>query len=171
MIKLVNEIIAGRRLTGEDDLSVFLTADLGELCKGADTIRAALCGDRVDLCSIVNGRGGRCSEDCKFCAQSAHHHTGIETYPLLPKEKVIEAAKRAAAHGANSFGYVTSGYGYRRVTPEFQAILDTLDVGKIGKVALWLFDAARLPANETEDPGKIETSFSFFETGWSSKCD
>ena len=53
----------------------------------------------------------------------------------------------------------------------FPKILDTLDVGKIGKVALWLFDAARLPANETEDPGKIETSFSFFETGWSSKCD
>lgn len=53
----------------------------------------------------------------------------------------------------------------------FPKILDGLDVNKIGKVALWLFNEARLPENVVEDPGKIETAFSFFETGWSTKCD
>ena len=69
MEKLAREIINGRRLNEEDDLAVFLHADLQELQAGADMIRRELCGNRVDLCCIINGRGGRCSEDCKFCAQ------------------------------------------------------------------------------------------------------
>ena len=55
-LTLAEEIINGRRITREDDLSFFLTCDLDELCEGADHIRAACIGDRVDLCSIINGR-------------------------------------------------------------------------------------------------------------------
>ena len=79
---LAQEIIHGRRLGRQDDLSFFLTCDLDELCRGADAIRAALVGDKVDLCSIINGRSGRCPEDCKYCAQSAHHHTDCEVYAI-----------------------------------------------------------------------------------------
>ena len=70
VLALAKEIIDGRRLTREDDLSFFLTCDLDDLCKGADQIREARIGDKVDLCSIINGRSGRCPEDCKYCAQS-----------------------------------------------------------------------------------------------------
>ena len=66
---LAQEIIDGRRITRKDDLSFFLTCDLDELCEGADRIREAYIGDKVDLCSIINGRSGRCPEDCKYCAQ------------------------------------------------------------------------------------------------------
>ena len=66
--QLAKEIIAGRRLTRDDDLSFFENADLEELAKGADAIREALCSNHVDLCTIINGRAGRCSENCKFCA-------------------------------------------------------------------------------------------------------
>ena len=55
-LTLAEEIINGRRITREDDLSFFLTCDLDELCEGADRIRAACIGDRVDLCSIKIGR-------------------------------------------------------------------------------------------------------------------
>ena len=65
LMKLAEEIIGGRRLTREDDLSFFLTCDLEELCKGADRLREYFIGDKVDLCSIINGRSGRCPEDCK----------------------------------------------------------------------------------------------------------
>ena len=65
---LAQEIIDGRRITRKDDLSFFLTCDLDELCEGADRIREAYIGDKVDLCSIINGRSGRCPEDCKYCA-------------------------------------------------------------------------------------------------------
>ena len=68
MQKLAEEIIEGKRLTRKDDLSFFLDCDLDELCKGADKIREHFVGDKVDLCSIINGRSGRCPEDCKYCA-------------------------------------------------------------------------------------------------------
>ena len=77
-ITLAQEIIDGRRITRDDDLSFFLTCDLDELCKGADMIREKFIGDKVDLCSIINGRSGKCPEDCKYCAQSAHNHTNCE---------------------------------------------------------------------------------------------
>ena len=64
VLKLAEEIINGRRLIREDDLSFFLTCDLDTLCQGADRIREAFVGDKVDLCSIINGRSGRCPEDC-----------------------------------------------------------------------------------------------------------
>lgn len=81
--RLAEEIISGRRIGRTDDMSVLLTADIEELCSGADAIRKAFCGDKVDLCTIVNGRSGRCSEDCKFCAQSCHYRTNAEEYPFL----------------------------------------------------------------------------------------
>ena len=90
VLTLAQEIIDGKRLTREDDLSFFLTCDLDDLCKGADQIREARIGNKVDLCSIINGRSGRCPEDCKYCAQSAHHHTNCEVYDFLPEEKIVE---------------------------------------------------------------------------------
>ena len=58
MLTLAKEIIEGRRLRKGEDLSFFVTAELDALCEGADRIRRTLCGNRVDLCSIINGRGG-----------------------------------------------------------------------------------------------------------------
>ena len=77
-LDLAQEIINGRQITREDDLSFFLNCELKELCEGADRIRAHFIGDKVDLCSIINGRSGRCPEDCKYCAQSVHNHTNCE---------------------------------------------------------------------------------------------
>ena len=57
--ELVNEIIEGRRLGKEDDLTFLIDGDLESLCQGADKIRKELCGNQVDLCTIINGRAGR----------------------------------------------------------------------------------------------------------------
>ena len=56
MTTLADEIIAGRRISRQDDLNMFLTCGLKELCEGADRIREHFIGDKVDLCSIINGR-------------------------------------------------------------------------------------------------------------------
>lgn len=108
-LDLANEIIDGRRLTREDDLSFFSSCDLEELKQGADRIRAHFIGDHVDLCSIINGRSGRCPEDCKYCAQSAHHHTECEVYDFLPEEKIVEACKLNEREGVHRFSIVTAG--------------------------------------------------------------
>lgn len=109
MLALAEEIINGKRITRGDDLSIFLTCDLGELCQGADKIREACVGDKVDLCSIINGRSGRCPEDCKYCAQSAHNHTDCEVYDFLPEEKIVEACKMNEREGVDRFSIVTAG--------------------------------------------------------------
>lgn len=66
-------------------------------------------GRRINLCTIVNAKSGRCSENCKFCAQSAHHNTSVDVYPLLSKEQLVKAARKMDAEGVDRFGIVTSG--------------------------------------------------------------
>lgn len=107
--QLAKEIIEGKRLTREDDLSIFEQADLEVLAKGADAIREAFCSNHVDLCTIINGRAGRCSEDCKFCAQSAHNHTGCEVHGMLAPGDVLEDCKKRKAAGVHAYSIVTAG--------------------------------------------------------------
>ena len=105
--KLADEIIQGRRINRQDDLTVFLTCDLEELCKGADRKREYFCGDKVDLCTIINGRSGRCGEDCKYCAQSVHNHTSCEIYDFLDSEEIIREALSNEKEGVDRFSIVT----------------------------------------------------------------
>ena len=122
-LTLAQEIIDGRRITREDDLSFFLTCDLKELCEGADKIRAARIGDKVDLCSIINGRSGRCPEDCKYCA--AHNHTDCEVYSFLPEEDIIKACKMNESEGVDRFSIVTAGKAL--TGPEFEKALHAFE--------------------------------------------
>lgn len=109
MKNLAKEIIEGRRLTKEEDLSFFETCDLSALMEGADWIREHFCGDKVDLCTIINGKSGKCPEDCKYCAQSAHHHTCVENYDFLPIEEIVKEALSNEAEGVDRFSIVTAG--------------------------------------------------------------
>ena len=108
--KLAEEIVNGRRLTPKDDLSFFVTCDLSELTAGADYIRKQLVGDKVDLCTIINGKSGKCSENCKYCAQSAHYNTSCETYDLLSPEEILKEAKSNEKDGVDRFAVVISGH-------------------------------------------------------------
>ncbi len=84
-------------------------AELGALMAAAGRVRHQALGEAVEFCAIVNARSGRCSEDCAFCAQSAHHQGGAQVYPLLSVEEMVERGKRAAADGVRRFSIVTSG--------------------------------------------------------------
>ena len=91
------ESILARALNGigatvEEALHLNDTCTTDTLCEAADRVRRERCGNRIDTCSIVNARSGRCSEDCKWCAQSRHHHTGIEEYDLIPEPTLMAAA-------------------------------------------------------------------------------
>lgn len=63
----------------------------------------------VEFCSLINARNGKCSQNCKYCAQSSHYCTNIESYPLVPLEEVKKVALEAKAHKASRFAIVTSG--------------------------------------------------------------
>jgi biotin synthase len=75
----------------------------------ASEIRDYFKGRRVSLCSIVNAKSGLCPENCRFCAQSIHHHTRAEVYPLMSTGEIVEKAKEAKEAGAGMFSIVTSG--------------------------------------------------------------
>ena len=79
------------------------------LLYGANILREHFKGNRVNLCSLINARSGNCSEDCKFCAQSAHHSAEVKTYPLVPASEIRQAYYRTQEIGANGFSIVTSG--------------------------------------------------------------
>ena len=107
--KLADEIINGKRLTREDDLSFFETADIDELSDGANEIRVKLNNNHVDLCTIINGRAGGCSENCKFCAQSAHSKTDCDRHGIVDPLEVLEDCKKREATGVHAYSIVTAG--------------------------------------------------------------
>lgn len=65
--------------------------------------------DNVEFCSLINARNGKCSQNCKYCAQSSHYRTEIESYPLVSAEEVRNAALDAKSYNVSRFAVVTSG--------------------------------------------------------------
>lgn len=83
------------------------------LMAAASEIRNHFQGKRISFCGIVNAKSGKCSEDCTFCAQSAHYKTEIQAYPLRKAADIIAAAQQAKTAGAEMFGIVSSGKGIK----------------------------------------------------------
>ncbi len=108
LMNLTAEVMDGRMITREEALDLY-DHPLEELCECADRIRRRFCSNQFDICTIINGKSGRCSENCRFCAQSAHNHTCVSEYPLLPDEKIIEQAKSDHDQGVLRYSIVTSG--------------------------------------------------------------
>lgn len=105
---LKDEILQGKEISKEEALKL-VTAPLQDLCSYADEIRKHFCGNTFDMCTIINGKSGRCSENCKYCAQSAHYCTKIEEYPLLDSDTIVEQAHYNDDRGVLRYSIVTSG--------------------------------------------------------------
>jgi biotin synthase len=101
------------------------------LLPGANMLREHYFGKTVHLCTICNGKSGRCSEDCKFCAQSSHYNTDASVYPLMGKEKLVEAGKQVAQTSADRFSIVTTGrhLGDREVKKVADALKEVKNFG------------------------------------------
>lgn len=100
--------------------------DLDELLK----ISSKYIKNDVEFCSLINARNGKCSQNCKYCAQSSHYRTNIEAYPLVELEEVRKTALEAKSHKASRFAIVTSGK-----TPDesdFDTILKM--IGEVNKI-------------------------------------
>lgn len=106
---LKEKVFRGEAITREEAIAL-ADAPLQELTQAADEIRKTMCGNGFDICTIINGKCGRCSEDCKYCAQSVHYHTSCtESYPLLSTEELLEGARYNAERGVLRYSIVTSG--------------------------------------------------------------
>ncbi len=112
--ELAQNIISGSGINKKEAQNLIDTFDhnIFNLMAAAEKIRRHFKGNKIKLCAIVNAKSGRCSENCSFCAQSAHHKTNTSIYPLLPKDEIVNAAKSAESQmSATCFSIVTSGKG------------------------------------------------------------
>ena len=105
---IVRRIVAGGEITREEALRLF-EVPRAALHEAAHAVTLARTPRRFDFCGIVNARSGRCSENCKWCAQSAHWRTACESYGWIGTEACVTAALEAQRQGVGRFAVVTSG--------------------------------------------------------------
>ncbi len=98
--------------------------ELQELIKIADPLRKDHKGDTIFTCAIINAKSGACPEDCAFCAQSAHHKTEIDVYPLVSEDRIVRMAEEMKKSGATRFSIVTSGN--RLKDREIESVANTI---------------------------------------------
>ncbi len=123
--ELADRIIGGGDpATAEELLDLLRNAPRDELHEAAHRVTAACAPRRFDFCGIINARSGRCPENCKWCAQSAHWKTGCECHGWVGTEACVKAAADAEANGVGRIGIVTSG---RAQSPaDIDALCDAL---------------------------------------------
>lgn len=110
MIKtIVEKILAGGELDFDEAVSLATTTKPARLYREADTLRRVIHKNTLDLCSIVNAKAGKCSEDCRFCAQSAHYDVEVASYDLVNPAEAISLARENEASGVQRFSLVTAG--------------------------------------------------------------
>jgi biotin synthase len=130
--RLRDKAIKGRPVSFEEALYLIKRPDSEtfKLLFAANEIRQHFKGNKVKLCSIVNAKSGKCSENCMFCSQSAHHKTKIDVYPLISSGEMYKTAQSSKNNGATCFGIVTAGKGIKS-DKEIDEICDA--VSKINK--------------------------------------
>ena len=137
---LQKKVINGGTLSREEAI-LLSSAQLEPLCEAADQIRRHFCGNAFDMCSIINGKSGKCPEDCKYCAQSSHYSADTAVYPLLSTDEILREAKANAADGILRFSIVTSGkrlsdQEVEQVCDSFRKIRETCGISLCASMGL-----------------------------------
>ena len=137
---LQKKVINGGTLSREEAI-LLSSAQLEPLCEAADQIRRHFCGNAFDMCSIINGKSGKCLEDCKYCAQSSHYSADTAVYPLLSTDEILREAKANAADGILRFSIVTSGkrlsdQEVEQVCDSFRKIRETCGISLCASMGL-----------------------------------
>lgn len=121
----MNRVLKDKQITFEDAERLLSTNDIITLCSSANNITRTFNGNAVDVETLINAKSGRCPEDCSFCAQSSFYNTGVDKFPLLSKDVILEQAQKAKEAGATSFCLVCA----YRSPPEkdFEQICQTIE--------------------------------------------
>jgi biotin synthase len=103
------------------------------ISQAREVYRANWAENEVQLCTLMSIKTGGCSEDCSYCAQSAHYETGLAKESLVPLERILETAERARANGSTRFCMGAAWKGITENDPKFPSVLETVrEVSKLG---------------------------------------
>lgn len=170
--KALFKVLDGRQLEDEEIYKLAETdTEEGKqaLLDAAAKLTAHFVPRRFDSCTIINARSGKCSENCKWCAQSGHYSTGCHTYDIVGHDEAISVARHNAGQGIMRFSLVASGKATKgKALEEMCRILDEIhDEGNISTCAsLGLLNAEEL--QKLYDTGchryhcNLETAPSYF---------
>jgi biotin synthase len=170
--KMRAKAMKGNGISASEALELFIEGSNHpqRVMAAATEIREHFKGKEIILCGITNAKSGRCSEDCKFCAQSSHYQTDVPSYPLIPSKQIVAEAGRAKKDGAELFGIVTSGKSIKTKKEWTEIIKAVRGIYKIGIkpcASLGIIDTTM--AREIKEAGlyryhhNLETSRSFFQ--------
>jgi biotin synthase len=125
------KVLSGQKISKEESERLINIPEeyLQILSDAANEITRKLCGNRVDVESLINAKKGKCQEDCSFCSQSAFYKTDIDTYKLLPPETIVQNAMLSKNDGVKSFCLVCAWRG--PTEKDFEQISSIID--KINK--------------------------------------
>lgn len=166
---LTEKIKCGYEISREEALDLAYRSNTEALSTYADELREQFCGRDFNLCTIINGKSGRCSENCAYCAQSAWFNTCVDEYQLLPEETVVESALSNYRQGVHRFSIVTSG---KRLEDEevdavcriYRKLAKTTPMGLCASHGLLSYEAflKLRKAGVTRYHNNLETSERFF---------
>ncbi len=161
-------VLNGGEISAEQALALY-EQDTEKLGEAANEIRKHFCGDSFDFCTIINAKSGKCSENCKYCAQSAHHNTNCEVYNLRSSEEIVAGAIKNESQGIKRYSLVTSG---RKISDsEVDKVCEIVkDIKKVSNVHICgSFGLLETPQYEklanaglTRIHNNLETSRSYF---------
>src|SRR5438045_741523 len=112
--ELGRRVLGGGEVTRSEAIELFNLeerTDIFEMLSWANRIRERFKGNKIHLCSIVNVKAGGCSENCRFCAQSAVYQTDAPRYGLIDPVPVRAALDEAHANGVTALGLVAAWRG------------------------------------------------------------
>lgn len=107
--KIKNEILQNQTISKESALWALQHSDRDTVYKLAHEISLQYSASSIEMCSIINAKSGKCSEDCKWCSQSKHYNTSVNIYPVISAEKAVLEAQELEKEGVSHFSFVISG--------------------------------------------------------------
>lgn len=110
---------------GAEEIQECLGFALSELMALSHAVTLRFAASQVSLCSITNVKSGRCSEDCKWCAQSKFYDTKAEVYGVKSGAVCRHEAQDCYEKGVELFSFVASGR--KQSKAEMSALLATID--------------------------------------------
>ncbi len=104
-----NKVIRGCKIKKSEAQRIYNWPKLDELKSAAFQISQKRAAKKISACALINAKQGKCSEDCKYCAQSAHWNSNCQTKKMIEVSAALKIASQAAENGAERICVITSG--------------------------------------------------------------